>query len=391
MDAEGNLDVILIVAVILVAVYRARRRQARPQHNSALNGHQYYTEIMATENINRFRQVARMDKETFYLLKENLEDGGLEDSMYICSGQKIMILLHVLRGYTNRETAERWQHSGSTISDTVHEVSHCLNNIKQRIYKPAVAGDLVPTQIANNGKFTPYFDDCIGALDGTHIPAVIPVDLQNPFRNRKKVITQNVLAVGNFDLTFAYCLFGWDGSAHDARVYDDAKLKGLPLIIGKYYLADGGYALTKYTLTPYRGVRYHLVEFGINGVGPVNSKELFNLRHSSLRISIERLFGIVKRRFPILNKMSPYKFEFQCDLVQCCFLMHNFVHLNQLYEDEFYDVEIINNPDLLDDEDEENDEDEDNVNYQALKMWRNNIADAMWEQYLLHMAQNNAN
>jgi DDE superfamily endonuclease len=238
---------------------------------------------MATENVNRFRQVARMDKETFYLLKENLEDGGLKkDSMHICAGQKVVILLHVLRGYTNSETAERWQHFGSTISDIVHEVSHCLDNIKQRIYKPVIAGDPIPTQIANNGKFTPYFDDCIGGLDWTHIQAVIPVDLQNPSRNRKKVITQNVLAVGNFDLTFAYCLFGWEGSAHDARVCDDAKLNGSQLIIGKFYLADSGYALTKYTLTPFRGIRYHLVEFGINGVGPVNSKELFNLRHSSL-------------------------------------------------------------------------------------------------------------
>ena len=78
--------------------------------------------------------------------------------------------------------------------------------------------------------------------------------------------------MGNFGLTFAYALFGWEGSAHDSRVYDDAKLKGLPLIFGKYYLADGGYGLTKYTLTPYPGVRYHLVEFGNNGVGPVNSK-----------------------------------------------------------------------------------------------------------------------
>lgn len=391
MDADGNINVIVLIAVVLAAMYRARR-QPRPQHNSVLTGDLYYKEILATENVNRFRQVARMDRETFNLLKEQLIDGGLTDSMYICSGQKLMILLHVLRGHTNRETAERWQHSGATISDIVHEVSHCLDNIKHRIYKPALAGDPTPTQIANNGKFTPYFNDCIGALDGTHIPAVIPVYLQHPFRNRKKVITQNVLGVANFDLTFAYALFGWEGSAHDARVYDDSKLKGLPLIIGKYYLADGGYALSKYTLTPYRGVRYHLVEFGNNGQGPVNSKELYNLRHSSLRNTVERLFGVAKNRFPILKRMSAYTFEFQCDLVQCSFLMHNFVRLNQLYEDEFYNVEIVNNPNVLEDNDDEvADEDEDGINYQELKIWRNNIADAMWVQYQLNIAQNNAN
>jgi hypothetical protein len=96
-----------------------------------------------------------------------------------------------------------------------------------------------------------------------------------------------------------------------------------------------------------------------------------------------RRYEIAQRvYFSILRKMSPYKFEFQCDLVQCCFLIHNFVHLIQLYEDEFYDLEVVNDPNVLENEDEEADEDEDNANYQALKMWRNNIADAMWAQYL---------
>ena len=50
-----------------------------------------------------------MDNETFNLLKRLLIDvGGLQNSMYICAGQKLMILIYVLRGHTNRETAERW-------------------------------------------------------------------------------------------------------------------------------------------------------------------------------------------------------------------------------------------------------------------------------------------
>jgi hypothetical protein len=86
--------------------------------------------------------------------------------------------------------------------------------------------------------------------------------------------------------------------------------------------------------------------------------------------------------------MSPYTYKFQCDLVQYCFLIHKFVLINQSYDDEFYDLEI-NILNVLVDEDEDDEEDEDNVYYQALKMWRNNIADATWEQYLLHIAQNN--
>ena len=43
---------------------------------------------MATENVNIFLRVARMDKDTFELLKANLINGGLSDSMYICSERK---------------------------------------------------------------------------------------------------------------------------------------------------------------------------------------------------------------------------------------------------------------------------------------------------------------
>lgn len=158
-----------------------------------------------------------------------------------------------------------------------------------------------------------------------------------------------MLGVVNFDMTFSYSLFGWEGSAHHSRVYEDARTKGLPLIIGKYYLGDAGYALSSNVLTPYRGVRYHLIEFEINGQGPANRRELFNLRHSSLRNTVERVYGVVKRRSPVLVTMSPYEFEFQCDIVQCCFLLHNFVRLNQLNEDEFYPDDAMQH-DINDDE-----------------------------------------
>lgn len=384
LDDNGDFDVLGLIAVALLDDYDGRR-QPVPQHNSVLTGALYYEEIMATVNDNRYLQVARMDKETFMLLKGLLMNaGGLLDSLYLCAGQKLMILIYVMRGHTNRETAERWQHSGSTISEVVHEVSACLTSIKHLIYKPANEGDPIASQIANFAKFSPFFDDCIGALDGTHIPAVVKADQIARFSNRKKFTSQNVLGVANFDLTFAYALYGWEGSAHDSRVVDDAKVKGLPLIPEKYYLGDGGYGLKKHILTPYRGERINVIEFNLNGQGPVNKRELFNRRHASLRNAVERIFGVVKRRFPILTKMSPYAFEFQCDIVQCCFLFHNFIRLNELYEDAFYDDDGNAPDDVVDDENDDADEDGPEMN--ALKAWRNGIADAMWAHYQLQLA-----
>ena len=155
MDENGELNVLILVALVLIGANEARRYSI-DQHNLALTGDLYYKEIIATENVNRFRQVARMDKETFLLLKDVLTGPGeLKNSMYICAGQKLMILIYVLRGHTNRETAERWQHSGSTISELVHEVSDCLIRVQHLIFRPAKEGDPVPTHIANSARFFP--------------------------------------------------------------------------------------------------------------------------------------------------------------------------------------------------------------------------------------------
>ena len=67
-----------------------------------------------------------------------------------------------------------------------------------------------------------FFQDCIGAIDGTHIPALITGRDVNSYRDRHGIISQNVLAACNFDLEFIYVLSGWEGSAHDSRVLNDA-------------------------------------------------------------------------------------------------------------------------------------------------------------------------
>ena len=50
--------------------------------------------------------------------------------------------------------------------------------------------------------------DCVGAIDGTHVRVSVPSEIQERFRGRKDGITQNVLAAINFDLKFTYVLAG---------------------------------------------------------------------------------------------------------------------------------------------------------------------------------------
>ena len=68
--------------------------------------------------------------------------------------------------------------------------------------------------------------NCIGAIDGTHIPLVVNAENSAPFRNRKGFLSQNVMASCSFDLGFLYVLAGWEGSASDAAVFQASKRAG---------------------------------------------------------------------------------------------------------------------------------------------------------------------
>jgi hypothetical protein len=84
------------------------------------------------------------------------------------------------------------------------------------------SGDTILDAIFNNPKRWPAFKNCVGALDGSHFLLYVLADQQRRFCNRYGDLTQNVLAVVDFDMNFTYVLAGWEGSAHDGRVIRDA-------------------------------------------------------------------------------------------------------------------------------------------------------------------------
>jgi hypothetical protein len=74
-------------------------------------------------------------------------------------------------------------------------------------------------------------------------------------------------------------------------------------------------------LPPYRDTRYHLREFGVRR--PQNPRGVFNLRHSSLRVTVERAFGSLKSRFRILYNKPFYPYQTQVKVVLAYCILHN--------------------------------------------------------------------
>ncbi len=116
--------------------------------------------------------------------------------------------------------------------------------------------------IFSNPKFNPFFEDAIGAMDGTHFISSGSAEERAIACDRKGLVTQNCLAACDFDHNFTYISTGWEGSVSDSTMYFDSRTTDLKVQPGKYYLADAGFPLASALLIPYRGVRYHLAEWG---------------------------------------------------------------------------------------------------------------------------------
>ncbi|XP_017416565.1 uncharacterized protein LOC108327362 [Vigna angularis] len=329
----------------------------------------------------RYRDIIRMGPEAFVNLVERLRSTGLvKDAIQSIVEQQVAQFLHIIgHNVRNRSVAFFFHRSGSTVSRHFHNVLDAILTLESEfLIQPS--GNEVHPYVLNNNRFYPYFKDCLGAIDGTHVHVKVP-RLQAPrFRGRKDWPTQNVFAACDFDMKFTYVLAGWEGTASDSRILKNALQRDDPLVIpeGKYYLGDAGFMLKSTILTPYRGVRYHIKEYTRRG--PQNPRELFNHRHSSLRNVIERTFGVLKKRFPIIGSGTEphYGLETMTDVVLACCILHNFLR------------GVDNDQALLDEVDHELNEREDHHvsssqvredDHRIGSSIRDSIADHMWRDY----------
>ncbi|XP_052622453.1 L10-interacting MYB domain-containing protein-like [Lactuca sativa] len=156
-----------------------------------------------------------------------------------------------------------------------------------------------------------------GALDGTLVHAVVPVDQQTRYRGRGKgECFQNVIGICDFDLIFTFVWAGWED---------------------KYYLCDAAFTNTRGFMAPYCNTRYWLADFRRGRF--LTREERFNYAHAQLRNVIERAYGVLKARFPILKQMAHYPFTVQRDIVIACVAVHNFIRKYNIEDDLFRNFE----------------------------------------------------
>nr|KAJ0194111.1 hypothetical protein LSAT_V11C800435240 [Lactuca sativa] len=198
------------------------RNLRTPCHTSDRTGH-----IL---NVPVFRQLC-IDLATNY---------GLQQTRKVFIEESVGIFLMTLaHGSSNRFVQEFFNHSGETIHRNFHIVLEVVLKLSADIIKPdANYNDDVPRYILNKLRYYPMFIflDCIGAIDGIHVKASVPLKDEVKYIGRKGYATQNIMIVCDFNMCFT---FVWEGTAHDTKIFNEALQRpdlNFPYPTDKYYV-----------------------------------------------------------------------------------------------------------------------------------------------------------
>lgn len=137
----------------------------QPCHVLSFGGASYVQELLDSANDQYFLNRARMSRPTFLKLLRTLKHTRKLSSTKVLSGaEKLLMFLRVLVGWSNADVADRFQHSGATVTDAVEEVLSAVEAIRQDLMQSPQPE--TPPEIASSERFFPFFQNCIGAFDG---------------------------------------------------------------------------------------------------------------------------------------------------------------------------------------------------------------------------------
>lgn len=199
-----------------------------------------------------------------------------------------------------------------TASRIVAKVSRELSILYPQFIKMPSPREIIQEQEKFNNMF--QFPRIIGVVDGTHIKISSPGgDDAEVFRNRKTYFSLNVQVTGNADMKFIDVVARWPGSAHDATIFANSRLRARfearefpnSLLIG-----DSGYGLKEYFMTPLENPL-------------TRGEQRYNESLIRTRNIIERIIGIWKRRFPVIAYGIRLKLETVMAVIVATAVLHN--------------------------------------------------------------------
>ena len=185
-------------------------------------GIQWVIRCMSTPRY--FYRMFRMSPEVFNELHDLLVSNyGLTSNKNVSSIESLAMFLWIVGGPQSFSQAEnRFTRSLWTIHIKFHEVLKCLRKLAKDSITPRDPTFSTVHERVRENRFWPYFKEAIGAIDGSHVKMIVPLDKMVNHTNRRGYTSQNVVAICDFDMRFTFAVTGWPDSAHDSRILNHA-------------------------------------------------------------------------------------------------------------------------------------------------------------------------
>jgi hypothetical protein len=219
-DAEHEKQV--METIFLFGMYHDTYMHKNKRMTAPESGQEWVMRNLADQT--ECYKLFRMTPPMFYKLHDLLvQSYGLKSTSKCNSIEAVgMFLWMVGASQSVRQVDNRLQRSLETVHRNFGKILKCLVKLAADIIRPVDPEFKTIHRRLQCPRFRPHFNDCIGAIDGTHVEVVVPNDKKVQYLCRKGHTTQNVLAVVDFDMRFTFVLAGWPGSVHDMRVFNDA-------------------------------------------------------------------------------------------------------------------------------------------------------------------------
>jgi hypothetical protein len=288
-----------------------------------------------------FRQTFRMHRSTFNVLLDLLQPyitGTITNFRKpIPAAIRLYVFLHhICHGSKPADLALIYGIGRSSISDIIVTVSDaiCQRMGPMYIKWPSVTR---MQQIAADFEGRWEIPQCVGCIDGSHIPIAPPDEVGREYRNRKCFYSLVLQGVVDPDKRFIDVNLGWPGKVNDGRVFHNSALSteledrltqmnNRTVQVGEtetesipfYILGDSAYANTARMVTTYE-------------TGQCQNNRIIkklNAKLAGMRYIVEHAFGDLKGRFRLLMipmQTARKNVNRATKIMYSCVVLHNFL------------------------------------------------------------------
>lgn len=289
----------------------------------------HHVDPMADFGDRAFKSRYRMSKDSMLallaMITDKLQEPKKTGRPPIPALTKLLITIRFLaEGCFQKTVGDNHGHPQSTVSRIVAEVCAAIASLASTLIVWPTGVELAKTStgfyemITKRWPLAKAMPKVIGCIDGTQIRiAGHGLEDRENYRNRHGEVAINVQAVCDHNLIFTNVVARWQGSAHDSRVFSESAIYGQLERDGLdgWLLGDAGYPLKRYLLTPLANPQ-------------TRPEKAYQFAHVQTRNSIERAFGILKKRFELIGPdggMVRLKTATALDAITACFVLHNYL------------------------------------------------------------------